>query len=315
MTEAPPVAPAPPPSDLTVNLSRVELLCARLRPEREAELERVEWKIAKTPRGAGWDNVLWPVGRLAGRALVLRVVRREAARPLLHRETAVLRRLRSAGASLPMRVPELLASAEDAVLVPWYDGVTAAEVPAEVRSATAQALARMLAVVHSGPAPEIAANPVRGVPLATREDAFRIDLERAGLPIEQDRRARERWEQGLDAEVWEGRPLLLHGDPHPGNVVVPPRTVGGAPVLIDWGDTTRGDPASDLGALLLHGPAQPLLATYREAASWTGIEEDTVWEALVARARAWAVRMGLMLVTAYPADDPLGAVGHRALRA
>ena len=306
-------APSMPPADLPVDLRRIELLCARLRAEEGADLERIEWTIAKQPRGEGWDNVLWPVGRLDGRLLVLRAARRKVALGLLEREVTVLRRLRGLGTQLSMSVPTILATADGAVLVPWIDGRTADDVPALVRSSVARDLARMLAAVHSGPAPEVGRNPVRGVPLSTRTEHLAADLERAGLDEDAADRARTCWQAGLDAAPWEGRDLLLHGDPHPGNVVVPAPESSDATTLIDWGDTTRGDPASDLGALLLHDPSDALLRSYREAAAWTGIDDDQVWEALRTRAWAWGARMAVSLSTAYAPTHGLGAAAQRLL--
>lgn len=313
MTGMPEVAPALPPADLPVDLRRVELLCARLRPEEGVELERISWAIGKRPRGEGWDNVLWPIGTLEGRPLVLRIARRRSSRALLGREVTVLRRLRGLGTSLPMGLPRVVATAEDAVVVEWIDGVTVAETGAATQESTAQDLARMLATIHSGPAPEVGRNPVRGVPLASRADAFDADLERAHLPEQAARGAAARWRAGLAAEEWQGRELLLHGDPHPGNVVVPPPASPGVATLIDWGDTTRGDPASDLGALLLHAPSAELSQTYRSSAAWTGIEDDAIWAALQARSRAWATRMALSLVLTYPEGHGLGRAGRRLL--
>src|SRR5699024_8814864 len=85
-TGVPRTAPCPPPAVLPVGLRRIELLCARLRPEEGVELDRVRWAIAKLPCAEGWDNVLWPVGTLDGRTLVLRVARRTISRALLGRE-------------------------------------------------------------------------------------------------------------------------------------------------------------------------------------------------------------------------------------
>lgn len=45
----PSVAPVLPAADLPVDLRRIELLCARLRPEEDVELEHIVWKIAKLP--------------------------------------------------------------------------------------------------------------------------------------------------------------------------------------------------------------------------------------------------------------------------
>ena len=98
-------------------------------------------------------------------------------------------------------------------------------------------------------------------------------------------------------------------------MVVPQPGAPGPATLIDWGDTTRGDPASDLGGLLLHLPCDAPLTAYRETAAWTGIDDQQIWEALEARAWAWATRMALSLVTAYPSEHPLGAVGHSLLAA
>lgn len=307
------VAPTLPAADLPVDLRRIELLCARLRPEEAGELDRVAWKIAKLPRAEGWDNMLWPVGSLRGQELVLRVARRGISRALLGREVTVLRRLRGLGIPLPMDLPVILATADDAVLVQWIDGSTADESPQLVREHVAEDLAQMLATIHSGPAPEVGRNPVRGVPLEGRDAAFTADLERADLSDVQRERAAALWRAGLAAGCWEGRELLLHGDPHPGNVVVPPPGTGGRATLIDWGDTTRGDPASDLGGLLLHQPSTSLLERYRETAAWTGIDDDQIWEALVSRAWAWGSRMALALLTAYPPTHSLGAVGNRLL--
>lgn len=305
-------APAPPPPDLPVDRRRIERACPRLRAEPGVDLAPLRWSIGPAPVGEGWDNVLWPVGTLEGRPLVLRVARRASARPLLQRELAVLRHLRHAGPSLPMRIPTPLAAGEDAVLMPWYEGITAADADTPRRRGTAQDLALMLAAVHSLPAPPIAQNPVRGVPLRTRAEAFAADLDRAMLPAPSAQRARERWDAGL-AAGWTGPALLLHGDPHPGNVVLPEPADDGPAVLIDWGDTTRGDPASDLGALLLHAPEPGTLRAYRAAATWSGIGDDAIWDALVARAGAWGARMALALVTAYPRAHGLGRAGHRLL--
>src|SRR5699024_11201663 len=115
MTGTPDIAPVLPPADLPVDLRRAELLCAWLRPEGGVELERSSWALAERPRGEGWDSVLWPVGTLDGAPLVLRIARRRVSRELLGREVTVLRRLRGLGTTLPMDLPRVIATAEEAV--------------------------------------------------------------------------------------------------------------------------------------------------------------------------------------------------------
>ncbi|MCW1803903.1 phosphotransferase [Brachybacterium squillarum] len=330
-----PVSPStvsPPPADLPVDERRVRRLLEELDLEPGVEHTSLQLRIGPAPLGEGWDNVLWPVGEhrpvgevrperghrqeagADGRPVVLRVVRREAARPLLVREAIVLRLLNGAG-PLPMRIPDLLGTHPEALLVTWTPGAVAASAPAAQQERAAMALAAMLGAVHSLPlTASLERNPVRGVPLATRAAAFARDLDRAELPVRAREEARRRWERGLGAATWAGPDLLLHGDPHPGNLVAPEAGIE-PPALIDWGDATPGDPASDLGALLLHHPDATILARYREAASWRGVADEAVWAALVDRAGAWSVRLALALVTAYPAEHPLGWAGRRLLDA
>lgn len=331
----PPSAPptvSPPPADLPVDERRVRRLLGELSLEPGVEHASLQLRIGPGPLGEGWDNVLWPVGEhrpvgeewperghrqqagADGRPVVLRVVRRESARPLLMREAIVLRPLQEAG-PLPMRVPALLGTHPEALLVTWTPGSVAASAPAPQQERAAVALAAMLGAVHSLPLDvSLERNPVRGVPLATRAAAFEHDLDRAELPARAREGARRRWDRGLDAGTWTGPDLLLHGDPHPGNLVVPEAGTA-SPVLIDWGDATPGDPASDLGALLLHHPDAAILARYRETATWPEVEDEARWAALAERAGAWSVRLALALVTAYPSEHPLGRAGHRLLDA
>lgn len=304
-------APAPPPADLLVDIARIRRIAEQWIPEPGVPWARGTLTVGTRPLGEGWDNVLWPVGELDGQPLVARVPRRASARDLLSRELVVLRFLATQDAELTMQLPVPLATGPDAMVIPWIQGATAAAVDAAGRSAVALELARMLGQVHSLPVPPLERNPVRGVPLATRADAFAADLGRAGLGPGQRRRALARWARGITAPAWSHEDRLLHGDPHPGNVVVPAGP--GRSALIDWGDATTGDPASDLGALLLHDPSAEVLGDYRVAASWPGIEDDAVWDALARRAGAWGTRMALSLSGAYGPDHPLGRSGRRLL--
>jgi len=51
------------------------------------------------------------------------------------------------------------------------------------------------------------------------------------------------WDAVLAAPGYGGPPVWLHGDLHPANVLVNDGQVSG---VIDFGDITAGDPASDL---------------------------------------------------------------------
>jgi aminoglycoside phosphotransferase (APT) family kinase protein len=116
---------------------------------------------------------------------------------------------------------------------------------------------------------------------------------------------REIWDAGAAAAPHAGPPVWLHGDPHPGNVVTD--ASGELATVVDFGDVTSGDPATDLSAAWLHftmaGRAE-FRARYgslheTDAASW-------------ARARAWAVSIG---TAALAASDGTGAMARMGLDA
>lgn len=318
---APPSSPfAPPRADRAIGVFEVERLRGVLVAEPDVDLTPVAWAPAPLLLGEGWDNTIWDVGSLPdGTPLALRVARREVAVELLEHEVLVLRHLAGRADALPMRLPGLLATADASVLVTWIFGHTALDGDDAEQTQCATALASMLAALHGAPPAGLDRNPVRGCPLADRDERLRADLDDVLAP-EPDLAARALgvWETGLAAPVWTGPDVLLHGDPHPANVIV--ADDGSAPVLIDLGDTTPGDPASDLGALALHradalAPGSELLGIYRREASWPGIDEDAVFDALVLRARAWTVRLAVTMLAAHGPDEGLGRAAARALRA
>ncbi|PKP80622.1 MAG: phosphotransferase [Alphaproteobacteria bacterium HGW-Alphaproteobacteria-18] len=83
-------------------------------------------------------------------------------------------------------------------------------------------------------------NNWRGVPLAARAPQF--DAALARLPRVNSDWAARLWSQALGAGT-NSAPVWLHGDVHPGNVLV---TDGGISGIIDWGLCGVGDGACDL---------------------------------------------------------------------
>lgn len=302
-----------PVADRDVDADEVERLRMTLLPEPGVTLAHVAWSPSPMLIGEGWDNTIWDVGSLAdGTALALRVARRTSAIELLDREVHVLRALAAAPDELPMRVPTILASRRAAVLQPWFPGRMAAlGGPAELQR-IAPYLARMLARLHR-PAPEgLTRSALRGVPLARIDARVRADVERIELPRRLEERVLAVWDEGLAAPLWNGPAVLLHGDPHPGNVVLADDR--GLPALIDFGDTTAGDPAGDIGGLLLYRGGDEVLEEYFGRCCWDGHDDPAVRRATVARGRAWSVRYAIALLTAYPLGSPYGDIADAHLR-
>jgi aminoglycoside phosphotransferase (APT) family kinase protein len=117
----------------------------------------------------------------------------------------------------------------------------------------------------------------------------------------------------LAAHPYDGPPLWLHGDLHPANVLVNHGQVSG---VIDFGDITAGDPASDLSVawmLLPPGCHASFWSAYQVAGgsrgSWVRVDD-----ALRARARGWALNLAIVFL-AHSEDNPvLLEVGRRTLR-
>lgn len=139
--------------------------------------------------------------------------------------------------------------------------------------------------------------------MGDRDEATRDRLTLLEAVVEPDT-ALAFWEDALEAPRHAGPPVWLHGDLHPGNVIIEVGRISG---VVDFGDITAGDPATDLSSAwtLFGGVHRQLFET-----GYGGID-DTTWR----RARGWALSLGLAYL-ASSADNPvMGVIGKRTLGA
>lgn len=256
----------------------------------------------------GWDNAIFRLGS----DLVARLPRRELGARLIAHEQKWLPVL---APSLPLPVPapvRIGRPGEDYPwpwsVVPFLPGQVAAEQPPAEPAVAAAGLGRFLGALHA-PAPEDApANEFRGIPLASRDAVTAAGLASLGDLIDQQAAARA-WESALNVPAWDGAPVWLHGDLHPANILVHHGELSG---VIDFGDLTSGDPATDLGvAWMMFGGAERRV--FRDAyASTAGLRVGAdLWR----RAKGWALALGVV-TWAHSADNPLMTrIGRRTLRA
>lgn len=253
--------------------------------------------------GSGWDNSMWRLGE----DLSVRLPRRALAVPLTEHEQRWLPEL---APQLPLRVPvpRRIGSPGRGYPWPWsvcdwIDGHPISDVPPADLGQAAEDLGGFVTTLHV-PAPEEAPpNPVRGGPLAGRDEAVRDRLARLAHMI--DRPAIEaRWDALSTRPIWPGPPVWLHGDLHPANLLVHDQRLH---AVIDFGDITAGDPATDLSvAWMLFDDTTR--SRFRSAA---GAPDDDTW----ARAGAWALALGLAYL-AFGADNPtMSRIGHHTLDA
>ncbi len=191
----------------------------------------------------GWDNRSFRIGE----RLVARLPSADRYVAGAEKECCVLPLL---ARHLPLPIPRLVASfragpdfARPWSMLEWIDGETAENVTGEEQVRLARDLANFLRALHAvdpmaGP-PAGAHSLGRGGPLSLYDAEMRWALPRLGS---QAAAASLAWERAL-ACPFAGPAVWLHGDLHPGNLLVRDRRLT---AVIDWGLAAVGDPAADL---------------------------------------------------------------------
>lgn len=244
---------------------------------------------------AGWDNVMFRLGE----AYTVRLPRRLVAATLLINEQNWLPLL-ARNLPLPIPAPVRLGLPNQSYpwkwsILPWLPGHAASE--QHPHPDQAPAFGQFLRALHQIAPSDAPVNAVRGCPLADRAEGVsarihQLKASKAGLAPEIE----IAWHQGLNAPVSETA-CWLHGDLHARNVLV---DNGRISAIIDWGDITSGDVATDLAGIW---------ALFESAdARHDALEAYGPDEAEIARARAWAVNFGTILLVTGLVDNPRHAV-------
>jgi aminoglycoside phosphotransferase (APT) family kinase protein len=276
-----------------------EALVALLLADQHPDLARLPLRMVD----AGWDNAMFRLGD----DLAMRLPRRAAAAELIAHEQRWLPRL-SRQLSLPVPTPHRIGKPALGYpcrwsVVPWIRGITADQ--SLPHASQAVGFAGFLRSLHVPPPADPPTNALRGGPLSQRARVVEERMRRlAGRTSLITPRLRQIWNQALEAPL-DGAARWLHGDLHPRNVLVEDGAITG---IIDWGDITSGDCATDLASIwmLFVEPRarQEALAAYANLS-----------EATLQRAKGWAVLFGLALLDTGLSDNPRNAaLGERILR-
>jgi aminoglycoside phosphotransferase (APT) family kinase protein len=256
--------------------------------------------------GEGWDNKLFRLGD----DLVVRLPRRQLAAGLIEHEQRWLPVL-APHLPLPISAPVRVGRPGCGFpwawsVAPWFEGQAAAGLAGGQTDPMAVRLAAFLAALHRPAPPDAPLNPYR-TSLASRSDAFRERLPRCGQHVDQAS-ALAVWQSALAAPAWSGPSLWLHGDMHPGNLLV---NGGRLVAVIDFGDLAAGDPAVDLSVAWMLWPERVRHVFRATVDRLTGRVDDAMWR----RARGWAIHLGLAYLV-NSLDNPLmGSIGRRTLAA
>ena len=258
---------------------------------------------------AGWDNEIHRVGD----DHAVRLPRRKEGAPLVEHEQRWLPELAE---EISIAIPAPIHAGVPAFgfpwhwsVVPWIHGVPLAHAPELSTESLIDELTTFLNELHK-PAPTNAPdNPYRGVPLA---DLSAVIIERIGnlatlfseIGIDVDVVLRL-WAELSATEPWSGEPVWLHGDFHPMNILIFAGLLSG---VLDFGDITSGDPASDLmiAWMVLDNADDRNSFRQRSAVAGRSIDIHT-WD----RARAWALAHSTAILE-NSSDDP--AMRRMAIR-
>ncbi len=292
------VNPKAPPADFEISAQLVAALLADQFPQyADLEVRLLD---------EGWDNVTF---RLGGKYVVRLPRRREAVQLLVNEQTWLprMRLSQGIGYSKPLHVGRAaLGYPCPWSILPWFEGrpCGAHSLPAN----QAVRLAACLHAIHQPAAADAPANEVRGVPLSSRAAAVEERLQRLRPLLRQqadglEGRLEEWWQTALAAPV-SSQARWIHGDLHPLNIL---HINGEISALIDWGDISGGDVATDLACFwMLFDAAEVRLDALRRY----GADAD-----LISRSRGWAILFGAVLAeSGLDGDARHAEVGFAALR-
>jgi aminoglycoside phosphotransferase (APT) family kinase protein len=253
--------------------------------------------------GEGWDNRMFRLGD----DLMVRLPRRLASATLIIHEQ---RWLPMVAARLPLPVPAPIRMGRPGCgfpwswsVTPWLPGVSALASPPTDANAAAADLAAFLRALHQSAPYDAPRNPWRGVPLAERDVLFRKHLEKVRDRVNHAA-VLASWQRLSATPPWTGAPSWIHGDLHPGNLLVRGGRLAG---VLDFGDISSGDPATDLSVawMLLPPPARALFCQL--SCGPDGWLNEETW----ARARAWALALGVASL-AHSSGDRRGEAAAQA---
>ena len=252
-----------PPAEVQIDEALVRALIETQHPE----LTTLDVSSTDT----GWDNAIFRLGT----EFAVRLPRRVVAAELIRHEQQWLPHVAK---QVPIPIPSPIHIGAPGCgypwfwsIVPWIEGQPADVAPPALDQAVR--LAAFLRALHVKAPDQAPLNPWRGVPLRNRAASLEERLQRlADRKVFMPPRILDVWRSALRARE-DASPTWIHGDLHPRNVLAKDGKITG---IIDWGDITSGDRATDLAAVWMLFPDH--IARERALLHY-GADADTVLRA------------------------------------
>ena len=289
-----------PPADIHINEALVRALLHAQHPDL-APLTLVDV-------GEGWDNAVFRLGL----DLAVRLPRRQSTAVLIEHEQRWLPDL-AVRLPLPIAAPVRVGHPSEAFpwpwsVVRWLPGQTALAAPPDNLRPIAAALGRFLRALHQPAPPDAPYNPVRSIPLDARTERLHEHLDRLHGIVSRER-VLAVWDRLVVTPRWPGPPMWIHGDLHPGNLLVHDRQLA---AVLDFGDVAGGDPATDFAVMWMLLPPEHREALFTASGrSRADPADDEIWR----RARGWALAMGVAVLAHGGEGDVLAGLARRTIEA
>jgi aminoglycoside phosphotransferase (APT) family kinase protein len=169
--------------------------------------------------------------------------------------------------------------------------------PADPGEAFLDSLARALVALQSIPAEaaSLAELPIK--PLDEQRASYARSIEATRAALGASEAVISRWQAWLASGPWPEHLALVHGDLHPGHLLIDAR--GALTGILDWTEGHLGDPSTDLAMCYgCFGPAvfERLLARFAQhgGATWPRLAEHAAerWAFFPVLVAEWALRTG-----------------------
>ena len=288
-----------PPADIHIDEALVRALLHAQHPDLAS--------LPLTEVGEGWDNKVFRLGP----DLAVRLPRRASTAVMLEHEQRWLPVL-APRLPLPVPAPIRIGGPGDGFpwswsVVRWFPGQTAAASPPADLKPVAAALGRFIRVLHQPAPPEAPHNAWRSIPLDARTERLHEHLDQLRDSVYRER-VLAVWDRLVVTPRWPGPPLWIHADLHPGNLLI---RDGELSAVLDFGDLTAGDPATDLSVMWMLPPdvRSDLFAACGRSRSVTA--DEYVWK----RSRGWALAIAIAYLALSSDDDALGALARSTIEA
>jgi aminoglycoside phosphotransferase (APT) family kinase protein len=289
-----------PPAEVTIDARLVRTLLLEQHPDLA--------HLRLTQVGEGWDNAVFRLGE----ELAVRLPRRALSAPMIEHEQRWLPEL-SPRLPLPVPTPIRIGRPSSGFpwswsVVNWFAGTNAAHEPLRDPHGVAGALGSFLRALHQPAHEDAPRSTFRSIPLDARTARLHEHLDQLHDTLNRER-VLAVWDRLVVTPRWAGPPIWIHGDLHPANLLLLDDQLA---AVIDFGDITCGDPATDLSVMWMLLPPEHRETLFTAAGrSRQNPADEQMWR----RARGWALAIGVAVIALGRKGNPLTELGTKAVAA